>query len=287
MINYNSFLHKLNEVKDENNLKTSLRTSISKEEFLKLYRENCSFFMSLDFDNASLIYRGFDSSGENTDYYYLDPKKHKRVPKGSNRNLINCMTSNSPSWDHFPNRYESVIGATDSSVAALYGNVYVVIPYDDALIGVCSKNDFIISFNKTLSKIPISDTYEFEDMFLNFYNQTMKKYPDTLSCQSLLSDIDLIDELKEDINSKIEKIKLFSFKRIFKEYYNSTKSSKQKFRDYLVSEFFDPGKNDFKILSLNKKGYSIPKKREVWIDSECLFIRYELFMSMKDELKVI
>lgn len=262
-------------------------TSLSKDEFLKLYHQNCSYFSSLDFENVNLIFRGFDSMEATDDFIYLNPLKRNKTPKGAPKKLVECLVSNSKTWEHIPDRFESVIGSTDENVSSLYGNLFVMIPYDDSLLCVAPKREFFTSFQKSLSKIGIENIYDFEDKFINFFNGVLNYPPDMKSCNGLISDIDSIDKYRSKIEDKLKKIKLPIFSSIYNEFLEQEKKTKITFRNFLMESFFSPNKNDFKLISINKKNFSFPPKREVWTDSECLFVRYDLFLTIKSELKVI
>ena len=69
-----------------------------------------------------------------------------RVSANARNNYYTLLMDNLPSWSKYPLRSRSIICSTNDEVARDYGTLYVVIPYDDANIGIASNEDIWASF---------------------------------------------------------------------------------------------------------------------------------------------
>jgi len=69
-----------------------------------------------------------------------------RVSANTPRNYYTLLMDNLSSWKKYPLRSRSIICSTSDEYAEDYGTLYVVIPYDDANVGIASDEDIWDSF---------------------------------------------------------------------------------------------------------------------------------------------
>ena len=91
---------------------------------------------------ATPIFRGFKPD---SDFMIGDSTTINRRAANTS-NYTNLLVSNSTEWKQFPPRSASYICSTDENVADSYGTIALMIPADNARIGVCSASDFWDSF---------------------------------------------------------------------------------------------------------------------------------------------
>lgn len=96
------------------------------------------------------IFRGVSTS-YGKDIYLLDPKEgSNRISPYATHNYYNLLMSNLPLWSKYPKRNKSIIATTNRSDAKSRGGgeYYVVVPVDEATIGVCNEDDIWSSFDR-------------------------------------------------------------------------------------------------------------------------------------------
>lgn len=78
----------------------------------------------------------------------------KTLRKSANTaNLYTLWFSNHPTWAQYPPRQSAIICSTELSTASAYGKRFVIIPADDAKIGICPENDLWYSFDQLIENI--------------------------------------------------------------------------------------------------------------------------------------
>lgn len=236
--------------------------TVSEKEAISLIKKNCMD----SFNSTTPIYRGAKSLVHG---YYYWRNKGVRVSPYANNNIYMLLLSNLPSWKNYPQRNKSIVGTTE--VGKSYGsNPFIILPFNNAKIGVCNSFDIWDSFRNTglpnlnnLNRV-IADAYHW---VTNEYvgMGEPKKY------NELLAILDKIDNSKElgiknhfaDINPKY-----------FKMYFEN---EDVKLIDVL-EEMLLPQKNKFKLA---KAGDNLPSNVEVWTDSPCILVENNLYIDLK------
>lgn len=85
------------------------------------------------------IYRGVGSSYDQ--YRVVDSNKGKPRQSANTLNYMTWLMDNLPSWKAYPKRSRGIICSTSLSYAGGYGQIYQIIPYDNAQIAVCPTID--------------------------------------------------------------------------------------------------------------------------------------------------
>ena len=221
---------------------------------------------------GTLIYRGNRSL--RGDYYFLDPtKSYERESPFATANFYNLLFSNLPSWRKYPKRNKSVICTTSNANAFRRGCdvAYIVLPINDADIGVCPADDIWFSFKHSgIANLNILN-YDLIDLFKDNTtedNVDVNWHSFLRACKEL-----------ED-NGRLKEMG-YGFDTIDIDKYVESKMS---FIEYL-NELLNPDKNKLKMV---KPGAKLKPNVEVWTDSPCLLINrfstigIELFNTMRD-----
>lgn len=176
-----------------------------------------------------------------------NPGKGKDRVSKNTHNLYTLWIDNHPSFKDFPKRSKSFICTTNVRYAGEYGLPYIVIPKDASDAGVCPSSD-----------IWGAEIYEDIDMiWLNGFTggaiedhlnvgHIINTYPEMVAALKQL-DVGLLDEFA-DVTIAMKKYNLTNMFEFWE-------------------KFVTP-----KLFKLTQ-GNSIPRQdREVWLDTECVFI---------------
>ena len=239
--------------------------------------------------NKSIIYRGVQ---EESNFISIDPKKHTRESINT-YNYYTLINDNSPKWKKYPKRSKSIICTTSGAEADMYGDIYVVFPYDGSKVGLCPFRDYwysfpymgikagfskLVYFNEAIQHLFSHPLIEDSIGVINGFNiggyKKLKKHFKKFDSFIKQSDNSLNDKLKRsakvdnttyipfDGSPTIDKL-LDNGLNILK-HYNKYKGIEDMFRDYL-----DPNKNDFK---LQQAGDNLPKRNELWTDGKSVLL---------------
>lgn len=218
------------------------------------------------------IYRAFYSTKKikNSDVMLYNPKAIDRV-SANTKNYYTLLFDNSPYRNNFPKRSKSLICSTNYYNTIDYGDIFRVIPFDDAKIAICDSEDFWVSFH--LEKYGI---YSLDD-----FNTTLEFLYELLTGKKLIENYDILvkqinkmmllfNKLNKD---KFEKMKLTNdYFKIWnwKDIKNFPKSLDE------IYKMLDPIKNDMKLYNYNnykKIELMTYENNEVWTDSKSILIK--------------
>lgn len=207
--------HKLIEGRSQN---------VELSEVIKFYKERCTQYNP----KLNIIYRGVRDDKElYNSYAIVKPSEHERSAGYSNTTYVNII-DNLESWSDYPKRTKSIICSTDRGVSKCYGEVYVVIPTDNAHFGVCPYYDFQQCFKKFSSKFGIGiyrinellgnreSGYSFEEfkyaMKSGDFNQVELSfdYRQYMS-ENKLSGIDVMNEMFEMLSPNVNEFRTFDY----------------------------------------------------------------------------
>lgn len=254
--------------------------SISIKDAVDIIKNNCTEFLK---DKKSRIFRGL---GDNDSSYLLVKPSEGLLRRSANTdNHYTLLIDHSKRWDGFPKRSKSIICTTNGETACNYGFLYVVIPFDNAKIGVCPLSDIWYSFKmdinefvQDLSRVGVSD-YDFDAMLAGLESlgkriiESKGKIDYDKSSGGLSSDW-LFSKLTDHPD-------LLS---ISKSYYKEWESNNSlSFYDFL-DNLFDPKRNKFKVESYEGIIKMGDFDQEVWTDSNCVMVLAKDFNSLLKEL---
>ena len=173
--------------------------------------------------------------------------------------LVNLSTILS-SWKNFPRRDLGIICSTDPGRSRSYGEVFIMIPFDNTKIGICSDEDLWDSFPYLKQTYGIESISEIK-WFLNEVN---------------ISEMN-IDKIKTITIGDLYKI--YSSKSFFDtigalysknllKYISNPTNSYITIKEWL-EDALDPIKNKFKT---GTAAWKLPSQSEVWFDGSCVAI---------------
>ena len=117
-------------------------TSLQIEEAVRLVKENCSGYLKNDVS----IYRGINKKIAAGYGKSFNETLGLRVSANSKYNFYTTWFDNNPKWSSYPKRSKSFICANNTATAEDYGTVYVVYPFDTALVAKLPSYDIWYSF---------------------------------------------------------------------------------------------------------------------------------------------
>lgn len=219
---------------------------------------------SFDFDQTDHIYRGVSYDYETM---VIDPSLFDRT-SANTKNYYTYIIDNSDRWNNFPKRSKSVVCTTSYDKASAYGTRYLVIPFDQAKLGVAPESDIFYSFEDVGSKFEGPGHL---NEYLDMLHREMVGIP--LSDDTKAEFFEGLDQLTKAVNSKdgFNGTRFPAAEILFDEYKSSTASS---FRGYL-EQLLDPNENGFEI-TYQDTGLNLPNNREVWTSAPCLMVRYDI-----------
>jgi hypothetical protein len=236
---------------------------IKKDKVIDLIKNNCQQALN-KYKKDIIIFRGIE---RNTDFLFVDPKSDKPRRSANTKNYYTLINDNSPYWKQYPKRSESLICTTDKNMSMGYGTSYIVLPYDNAKIGVCSEIDYWDSFPNLFRLV---DGY-YNMAFFNrelvlLFQQVGIKLSDK-SYKGLQHSFGLFDLT---FNHDIESIESL----IYKDEYNILKGY-EKVWDLMkhFNTLLTPEPNKFGLYKINNFGRYT--NREVWTDSKSVLINID------------
>jgi hypothetical protein len=248
--------------------------SLSDEIAAQLIKEKCDFEKALEYP----IYRGIPTGLSNI--RLVDPSKYKRVSRNTH-NYYTMIVDNSGKWKGFPMRSKSLICSTSTKKTSGYGDTYLMVPYKDAKIGICPKDDFWFSFDRIKSitgGINASDIMDLMEELIDLFRmEPPEDYYDLRQtmeyCEEQLNSEEGMDDFLTVVRDRN--------KRTVMEYYLTHKSSNfstfSKHNDKSLMGFFEWLFEPEGFSIKEYKDYKVKDNggdygQEVWTDSPCVMI---------------
>lgn len=195
----------------------------------------------------------------------VDPTK---VERRGNAPYTNLLQSNLPNWKSYPPRNRSLICTTSKYYAGGYADFgqypYIVLPFDNPLIGIVPDNDFHDTMKEFGGPYFINND-------LNVFYKNLQKLTnhEKSSIQKLPYDKIEFFKALEKMESMIKQIPKNKIK-IFND--NLAKALIANGVINGLSEIMDPKKNKFRTVPLSK--FNIKNKDyEVWISAPAILIQ--------------
>lgn len=268
------FYTELDIKKDKNEIKQLLTNDYSDAYNLLLNDDNRTIYRGIYFDDNKDI---------------LISKSVNRISKTYN-NILNSLCEILPSWSNLPKRNSSNVGIPNMKDAEDYGNVYIMLPINNALMSYSNYRDFHdISINKIKKLENIKNYYNLFDLNDSLYeifnaililnNRLYKSESNILrkvKSNDLKNIINIIEKIMQDKNSvssirniiktgeSAETLDIFDF------LFSNTKYSLLKKLDDLLMpsnlNVYTFNYNNIKNINPNQIG-------EIWTEDKCLLIR--------------
>lgn len=266
-------------------MKTSFKSFITEAD----YRRELSLTQAIEYaqrycyeamQNAKhkkFLFRGVRAGDES--FLTIDPSVSARRSANTS-NYYNLLFSNMSEWSAYPSREKSVICSSDPHYTRAFGNCYVVLPRDGAVLGECPTEDLWSSFQNTMSVFDLDDMAEFNYGLKSFIEFTLNTYsgnahiaPDTdwSTLTRVLEHVtQLINENEDAIyadlkesSPKYPKLETFFVHEIL--------AGQQLLQ--VLEKMLSPNRHEFQTQLQTE--WHREKKCEIWTDSKCLLVSAE------------
>lgn len=252
------------------------------ESAISVAKKNCKVFINA---NVTYIYRGMSSIG---DFGLSTPASFTRKSRHT-ENYYTLMLDNFKSWAAYPKRAKSLICSTSKGKASVYGEeLYLVIPFDTANIGLCSENDIWDSF-PVVEKLNLSPlaalNSALRESWQDLFGVETKYYAVFTSIED--ADFSAFSKSMELYDSHKQKIKDMlatdswdtAHKRRLMAAYLKSKLPMMQF----LEKILDPKLNGFSV-SPYKNFKNVDDGIEVWTDSPCILVYMDAFATYEPEM---
>lgn len=253
---------------------------MSIEETSDIFLKNCKTY---DFNSSTMLYRGINNPNK---YMLVEPKTHSRK-SANTTNEYTIIIDNHPKFKSYPKRSQSIICTTNIEKSKMYGETFVVIPFDKSNCGVAEGGDIWYSFSELSRTFGVQTLNDF-NLAIKFMLPYILNTTDikTETWNDLRSNIKKVDLILNgmDINTKLELMSDLKYKlslkvdRMFGKdayFYRGT----QLLGDAL-NDAFDPNNNEIHNTTFNNLRPN--KDHEVWTDSNSLLISIDEFDTFKE-----
>ena len=232
--------------------------------YTELEEDNCinlikkSYYIGLN--NKYRIYRGINNDAN---YMYVNPKLVTRRSAYASKNYYTELLDFFKSWKDYPKRSKSLICTTKYGYASKYAadsdGIYVVIPKNNAKIGVCPEEDIWSSFQEI-------SNLNFET--LNDFNIDLAKLFTTIYDSPTVS---IVKACKNITKRTLEIYDIVDDSNILIDFNKSNYFTLYEYLEHLM----DPKLNDFELITVNDLS-RYDTSHELWTDSECILIKNTL-----------
>ena len=210
------------------------------DEAIALMRENCLGYLN-NLNNQGFIYRGGSGKGSHAISLGDSNTSTPRVSANA-QNYYTLWMDNHPDWAKFPKRSQSFICSEDSDTAFDFGDLFLVIPYDDAHIEIVPADDLwsaiIIPKKNSLSYSgSLRDFVEnIHDLFTALRRPSPKTYEDLVQALKGITYEDIDDDSGKSHMRAIKKVMdrtaSLNLYQAFKEIINPTRFTQLRARQY-------------------------------------------------------
>jgi hypothetical protein len=247
--------------------------SISPEAFVKWCETNATHYLKGSKDK--MLFRGMP---EDIKIGLCDTNKLNRKSLNT-YNYYTIWMDNNPEWKNYPKRSKSLCCATSFNSASEmgYGSTFLIIPADDAKMGVCPEIDLWYGF-KQLDKIFDADP-KYRGTLEEYMNDFQKMFEAVLGEND--PDYKNIENDYAALCSCLKRVTLESLKEANQKTKGGFMDAVKVFEKYgytsmyeVFQKGFDPKVNKFKVYTGH--GYRPPPtNQEVWIQGNCAILKIE------------
>ena len=245
---------------------------------LEIIERECS--KSLSKVNETPIYRGANFGFSPV---YFGSTEGTSRKSANTQNYYTLIVDNHSNWKGYPKRSQSFICTLSERVALGYGEPCLVLPFDDANIGICPDYDIWTSFKKSLTKLKLNQNFndlstlnEFARSALMIMNSSpINTYEDVKIEFSKITYDSIIKNAEDDTSA--EALRFASF-------YSGELAALKNFHSLfdMYVQILSPEENDFKHQKASN--FSVPnhKRAELFIEGKCLFLNRNFYKNLKE-----
>lgn len=238
---------------------------ISESEAKKIYNNEASDY---DIEADQTIFRGVSHLPENTEFAKVDPTRWGFQGAKMESNYYKLVQDLSNPWEDYPQR--KIFCSTNKSYANDYGELFVVVPYDNTDWGICPTLSNWASFPRVEEFLGAErpDPRVFNHFVKVVTKDFLGEIPDQNSFDDLKIKLNEVGDLIEDLMIKDIKDKKYS--HVLRRWLISKVGEKyDQLSKFLFNVVMGPEKNGFEYQN-SWKGTG--NNREVWTDGPCLYI---------------
>lgn len=258
----------------------------NKEVSIEWIEENCSDAIE-DIRRGNIIFKGMSSS--NNAYFLRTENKTRRKAAYALSNLHTNIVNRTNLFSGFPKREH--IGTSSTGKASQYGMVFVMLPLNGALVGICPSDDIFYSFGniKNHNLEAINEAYRVLKMVSEEFLDDNEIYFNTIGeVKELFKKLHYIyreSMFDADDGETFENVAKSSLKHINDNWVDFTDNVilpciKRGSATQFLKLFDKVGDWDLqRVGSLN-----LPKDREIWTDGNVVMIEFnsDIYHSLVD-----
>ena len=233
--------------------------------------------------NGERIYRG-QTTTSSFEIGYSHSFKRKSL---NSKNFYTKFIAQSPAWKEFPSREHAYICATSVELAQGYGHTYLVVPADNAQIGICPAHDIWISFPRLNGIADIKSINSLNYFLEEFYRVVEGgAAPEDLSSVMKTWTPEILREGSIGHNKTGLRMSSHSCVEEARAYANAMEKHGFKNFKELTEWMLDPKDNGFYHLEAKDiPSTGLPDNTEIWIEGDMLFVKREVANDFIDLLK--
>jgi hypothetical protein len=245
----------INEYQTKKHDSSGRGTPIKLSTTIELIKKNAIKSFNSAVDKKTIILRVVNVK-KKSPYYFVDSKKYETRMSLNTLNYYTLIINNDPSWKKFPKR--NIIAKTRDD---FYRLRYLILPYDNVKIGVCSDRDIWFSFKN----IPVTSMNEFNSFIMDLLGGQFD------------SNIDQFKKACKKFDNEKYTLKIEDDYSLYEWFWKTYDGDLYK----NIVHWLDPNKNKFKLV---KSGDFIKTWKEVWFDGPAIWISLK---NLRDFSKIV
>jgi hypothetical protein len=260
--------------------------AVSYNEAVEWVKANASKVMKRVKDGKLNLVRGVD--GTKGEYQLGDSTSFKRVSKNTH-NYYTKFIATSKKWEAYPSRESAYICASTDRIASGYGDIFYVIPADDAKVGKCNSHDIWKSFPVLEESIGLPGLNSLNGLLMSLMkliNRGIVPDTDAEAIRGTLRGwtMKMLYDLVEKADAGKVKISHQDVVSIEAAVRTMAKKGFSNFEE-LLEYCLDPSINNLTTAIAAKA--TVPEKPgvEAWIEGKALFIREDVFKEFLEQYK--
>jgi hypothetical protein len=224
--------------------------------------KNCSDILKNYKGSKTQIWRGIE--GAYSDYLFVDGAQSAELRRSRNAyyNYYTLLLDNLPSWKDYPKRSKSIICSTSGSTAEMYGDIYMVFPYNNIKIAVAPEPDIWISFQEV--------GFESLEDFNYMINIILEKWARKVAHGRFDKHWKQLEYALKSLSEPLKKLKEIpqpgtQLGEFIKQLKNTSNPIKY------LDNILNPKRNKFKLIT--PKDNIIKNDRECWLEGPAILVR--------------
>jgi len=245
--------------------------SVELEEALAWVKEHAHTVMKRVRDGKISLLRGVE--GSKGAYQFGDTSTFKRVSKNTH-NYYTKFIATSSKWSNYPSRESAYICATNDRIAAGYGDLFYVIPADDAKIGKCDSHDIWKSFPVLESSLGLPGLNSLNQLLISLMKVIDGEVTPDTDGEAIRTTLRgwTLKRLYDLVENKTAKINHQNRQSLEDAIHTMVKKKFGNFEE-LLEYCLDPEINNFNKYIASKADVPSKPGVEAWIEGKAIFVR--------------